>query len=378
MPEPAVTPEAGSSGGDEEFRSQSNKPGIISYAQNAEDVRLWRVFRTKPGGFYVDVGAGDPERHSVTKLFYDAGWSGLNIEPGPTYPLLVTARPRDANLNVAVSTEEGIADFWISSPDSGLSSFVALDEELTPEGFSFEQTRVRCARLDTLIEEHAAGREIDFLKVDVEGAESDVLHSFHPDETRPTVIVVEAISPIENRPNHGEWEPYLLEHGYVFAAYDGINRFYVPAERSELVDALAYPMSILDRYEPVDAVAHRSREYHALEQHTARLSRENGALATRLRQLEATNVALAGRDAGTADQLMAMQRTVSWRITRPLRSVRRVHLRWAGASRRHQASGAPRVDRPMPGVADHRTRIRASAHAGRRRPGPGRSRCDEA
>ena len=73
------------------FYGRWNEPGR-SYAQNAEDVRLWRVFSRKAHGFYVDVGAGDPALHSVTKLFYDGGWSGVNIEPGPGYEKLVKAR----------------------------------------------------------------------------------------------------------------------------------------------------------------------------------------------------------------------------------------------------------------------------------------------
>ena len=119
----------------------------------------------------------------MTKLFYDAGWSGLNIEPGPLYAELVEARPRDVTLELAVSTREGETDFWVSSPDSGFSGFERLPDELVPEGFSFARKRIRCARLDALIDEHASGRAIDFLKVDVEGAERDVLSSFDPERS---------------------------------------------------------------------------------------------------------------------------------------------------------------------------------------------------
>ena len=230
------------------FRGRWNEPEIVSYAQNAEDVRLWRVFGGKPNGFYVDVGAGDPVLRSVTKLFYDAGWSGINVEPGPSHEELVKARPRDVNLDLAVSTSENEATLWVSAPDPALSAFERPPDELLPKGFSFTRTSVRCARLDALVEEHASGRVIDFLKVDVEGAEREVLTSFDAEAIRPTVVVVEAISRLENLPSHEEWEPLLLDRGYVFAAFDGINRFYVPSEHAELVDTLAYPMSILDRY----------------------------------------------------------------------------------------------------------------------------------
>ena len=89
--------------------------------------------------------------------------------------------------------------------------------------------------------------------------------TFNPEIIRPTVILLEAISPIENRRNHHEWETLLTDHGYSFAAFDGINRFYVTDERADLIDPLAYPMSVLDRYESIDVVAERFRAQRQLE-----------------------------------------------------------------------------------------------------------------
>jgi len=359
----------------DEFRGRGSEPGIVSYAQNAEDVRLWRVFGSKPVGFYVDVGAGDPVRDSVTKLFYDAGWSGLNIEPGPLYAQLVDARPRDVTLELAVGTREGEAEFWISSPDSGFSGFERLPDELVPEGFSFTRTRIRCARLDALIDEHAKGRVVDFLKIDVEGAERDVLSSFDPETIRPTVILVEAIAPLENHPNHEDWESLLVDHGYVFAAFDGINRFYVPSEHAELIDTLAYPISVLDHYETADLISERLRaaqqlehgkqleqEKQHLEQANQQLEREKqhleqanqqverekqhleqanqqleqeletlradfSKLGTDVRRLELESSELAASRDQAAAELSAIRATVSWRVTRPLRAVRGAQLR---------------------------------------------------
>ena len=79
---------------------------VIAYSRNAEDVRLARVFDTS-AGFYVDVGAGDPTEFSVTRLFYDRGWSVINIEPGPAYERLAQQRPRDVNLRLAVGNAGG-------------------------------------------------------------------------------------------------------------------------------------------------------------------------------------------------------------------------------------------------------------------------------
>jgi FkbM family methyltransferase len=250
----------------------------VSSAQNAEDVRLWRVLAERPGGFYVDVGAGDPVVDSVTRLFYEHGWSGVNIEPGPSYPALARARPRDINLNLAIGDEPGPRELWITRPDPALTSFAEPDPAAVP-GMQAERQVVEVARLDDVLSAHARGRAIDFLKIDTEGAEREILASFDPRAIRPTVVVVEAISPSTREPTHDRWEHLLRDADYVPAAFDGVNRFYVPVEHEDLVPALAYPISALDRYESHGLVALRA----------------------------------VARD---------LQSTVSWRITRPLRLVR--------------------------------------------------------
>ncbi|HEX5582441.1 FkbM family methyltransferase [Gaiella sp.] len=292
---------------------------MTSFAQNAEDVRLWRVFASNEAGFYVDVGAGHPVSNSVTKLFYDAGWSGLNVEPGPTFAALAEARPRDTTVDVAISSRSADARMWVTSPPE-LSSLDPTVRERLPPGVSVSEVSVRTTRLDELVAEHAPGRRIDFLKVDVEGAERDVLESFDPRVLRPVVVLVEAISPLAWRPSHDEWELLLLRSGYLFAAFDGINRFYVPEERAELVSALAYPISPLDRYvlpgvpAPPDAAEVSS-----------------GAPAPAPENADVEELERALRDATEA--LTMVESTLSWRVTRPLRAIRRAQRRALPGSR---------------------------------------------
>jgi hypothetical protein len=75
---------------------------MTSYAQNREDVILNRIFKDVKDGFYIDIGAYHPAVASVTKAFYDRGWSGINVEPGSVFDELERARPRDVNLKAAV------------------------------------------------------------------------------------------------------------------------------------------------------------------------------------------------------------------------------------------------------------------------------------
>jgi FkbM family methyltransferase len=97
---------------------------MISYAQNFEDVMLWRALKDIKYGVYIDVGANDPVIDSVTKIFYDQGWSGINIEPIPQwYEKLVAARPRDTNLQLAASSKAGRLSIY-EVADTGLSTSI--------------------------------------------------------------------------------------------------------------------------------------------------------------------------------------------------------------------------------------------------------------
>src|SRR5215471_9401452 len=95
----------------------SARPGIlmsfVSYAQNQEDVMLYRALRDLEQGFYIDVGAQDPIIDSVTKAFYDRRWHGINIEPNEEYfHKLQSERPHDLNLATAVGREPGLIYFY--------------------------------------------------------------------------------------------------------------------------------------------------------------------------------------------------------------------------------------------------------------------------
>ena len=287
---------------------------VVSYAQNAEDVRLWRVFAAKADGFYVDIGAGDPLVDSVTKLFYDAGWCGINIEPGPRFDALAVDRPRDVNLRLAIAAVEGEQDLWVTDPDPGLSSLDEPDTAALPPGFTASRQEVAVCRLETVLMEHAPNRQIDFLKIDVEGAERSVLESFDLRAVRPTVVVVEAIAPLASRPTRHVWEELLLGAEYAFAAFDGINCFYVARETSDLVPAIAYPVSLLDRFVTHDKVALRSELDDAIL--------ERDRLASEAASRYISHLEVAARE--SARLAREMEETLSWRVTRPLRAARRL------------------------------------------------------
>src|SRR6478735_5825192 len=103
---------------------------LVSYAQNHEDILLYRALRHVEHGRYVDLGAAWPTQDSVTRLFYDRGWSGVNVEPNPEFlTALLRERQRDVNLGVAVGATSDTGSFALI-PDTGLST---LDSNLAEQ-----------------------------------------------------------------------------------------------------------------------------------------------------------------------------------------------------------------------------------------------------
>ena len=223
---------------------------MISYAQNFEDVMLYRVFRDQPTGFYVDVGAADPAHHSVTKWFYDLGWSGINVEPRSVFfETLQRERPRDVNLNCGAGAVSGEATFFEMSVTPEWSSFddVARTEAVA-RGEPIVERTLPILTLNDIIERHGEGRTIDFLKIDVEGWEREVVMGLDLSRHRPTVIVIEATHQGTVEPNHAAWEDILTNADYCPVYFDGLNKFYVTRDKIELARHFAVPPNVFDDY----------------------------------------------------------------------------------------------------------------------------------
>jgi FkbM family methyltransferase len=126
---------------------------MISYAQNFEDVLLWRVLKDIRGGAYVDVGACDPTEGSVTRWFYDRGWAGVNIEPIPElHARLERERRRDINILAAAGAAPGRARLRVVRRNLGYSSLhgeAPLPEDLAAETESIE---VEVVTLDSVLD----------------------------------------------------------------------------------------------------------------------------------------------------------------------------------------------------------------------------------
>jgi FkbM family methyltransferase len=219
---------------------------MISYAQNREDVLLRRFFSDREDGFYIDVGANDPVQHSVTKHFYDRGWRGINIEPDKVaYTRLCSQRQRDVNLNVGLSSSDTTLEFLECPSNPELSTFSPEMADIwRKQGVGFAKRTVPVVTLARVCEDHV-DRPIDFLKIDAEAHEREVIEGGDWGRWRPRVILIEETQP-------DQWEPLLLAADYLFAAFDGLNRYYVRAEDRRLLSLFNAPVCHYDDYIPYD------------------------------------------------------------------------------------------------------------------------------
>nr|WP_321983623.1 FkbM family methyltransferase [uncultured Lichenicoccus sp.] len=222
---------------------------FISYAQNFEDVLLWRAIGDIERGFYIDVGAYHPDTHSVTRAFYDRGWSGVNIEPLPDAARrLAAARPRDVTLRIALGAQPAELPFH-RVEGTGLSTLdPAIAGAHAAAGLAVARDSVAVLTLAEICALHAAP-DIHFLKIDVEGAEHAVLQGADLVRYRPWIILVEATAPNSTTETHRDWEPLLVAAEYDFVWFDGLNRYYVARERLDaLAPAFRVPPNVFDDF----------------------------------------------------------------------------------------------------------------------------------
>jgi FkbM family methyltransferase len=216
----------------------------VTYAQNREDLVLEQLLRSVAVGFYVDVGANHPVTDSVTKLFYDKGWCGINVEPHEhLINQLREQRPRDINLQVGIASQPGTLRLFTHGVD-GLSTFSSeLREMYLAQGASrYLENSVNVVTLTEILRKHRPTGDIHFLKLDVEGLELEVLLGGSWLQFRPWVLCLEkGINPQRTAAINA----FLGGWSYFHVFFDGINDFYVANERRQIWEEFSYAHVIL-------------------------------------------------------------------------------------------------------------------------------------
>jgi len=302
---------------------------MISYAQNFEDVILERVFKDKFDGFYVDIGAAHPVIDSVTKHFYDKGWKGINIEPSPQlYNKLKNERSKDINLNIVITTNDGIVDFY-DVPNSGLSSLLE-ENALSIKNNEFQndyngnkvlepaKLSIVSNRLETIFDKYVKDIIIDFLKIDVEGAEKSVIESNNWDKYKPKILIIESTKPNSQILTHGDWEYIILNAGYSFVYFDGLNRFYLRNDLIELKELFSYPPCVFDNFVKYSEIKLQEQHNQLQEQHN-QLQEQHNQLQEQHNQLQEQHNQLQEQHNQLQERYISLLNSYSWRITAPLR-----------------------------------------------------------
>ena len=194
------------------------------FSQDGEDAILLSFFGNKADGFYLDIGAHHPLRFSNTYLFYQQGWRGINIDANPgSMKDFEKIRPRDINLELAISSKGKELDFYMLN-EPALNTFsksLASEREQNPAYHLLEVRSIPCRTLtETLDEFLPEGQIIDFLNVDVEGHEYEVLSSNDWGRFRPNVIIVEELdeSGLMDMEKTNPVRQLLIKNDYRFVA----------------------------------------------------------------------------------------------------------------------------------------------------------------
>lgn len=220
---------------------------IVSYAQNFEDRIIEAFFPDVKAGTYVDVGANHPFYHSVTKIFYDMGWSGINVEPNPMlFEQIAEQRPKDKNLMIGLGNKPGELELRVYHSLDGLEGISTLAKEMKDNYATrtdkntkrFSDVKIQVETLKDALKKQGLNH-IHFLKVDVEGYEYEVLEGNDWEKFRPELICIEA--------NHimKDWRPILKKANYRLVFNDGLNNYYLAEESMKRAEHFDYAQVFL-------------------------------------------------------------------------------------------------------------------------------------
>jgi FkbM family methyltransferase len=191
----------------------------ISWSQSGEDLVLDSLLSGIDKGFFIDLGAHDPVVISVTKLFYDRGWNGINVEANPyRYEELVKFRTRDINLNYAISNEEGFATLYLMSSSSMSTTKSSIAKKLEAEGRTkiVETLNIESKTLRKIFDEFVS-KSVNFMNIDIEGQDLAALESLEFQTLEkckwPEIISLENTLPLSNTLELSS-VTYLLNIGY--------------------------------------------------------------------------------------------------------------------------------------------------------------------
>ena len=171
---------------------KKNKFSRISYSYGSVDLLLEHIFKNQSHGFYIDVGCQHPVMNNNTYLLYKKGWNGINIDlDKKNIDLFNFYRKRDLNINFAISSREGERDLFFYHDKSAINT-VEKSVANYQRAQVKEIKKVKTKTLNSIIENSKSNNlTIDFVSIDVEGHELDVIKGFDLKKYKPKVVIIE-------------------------------------------------------------------------------------------------------------------------------------------------------------------------------------------
>ncbi|MGK2912321.1 MAG: FkbM family methyltransferase [Sphingobium sp.] len=276
-----------------------------SYAQNFEDVILWRALKDVTEGFFIDVGAHHPIKDSVSKAFSNSGWKGIHVEPIPFYAeLLRNDRRNDTVIQSVVSNIRGLIEFY-NIEGTGLStSLKTIADQHSQNNFQYSTLVVSSITLDDVFA-LCPDQEVHWLKIDVEGMEQSVLQGWKDYRRRPWIIVIESTHPGTQVSNYSEWEILILEKQYKHVYSDGLNRFYLSIDHVEMEEIFSYPPNIFDGFQLAPESDH---VIEIVRDHQNRIGSLEARIADHAQAAQSEKDELLARAELDAEQILAASR----------------------------------------------------------------------
>lgn len=206
-------------------------------SQYGEDCYLFELFDGKLDGFYIEVGAYDGYRYSVTYPFEAMGWTGLLVEPIPDrFERARTRRPGSRVVNAALAGpgSTGTCTFnVVDGNDIAMLSYLAPNaanmRDIRQSGAVTKSVTVPLSTMDAMLAEHQG--PIDVAVLDVEGGEIELLKGFDLLKHKPRVLMIEEGIPAPTSPTM----QYLAKFPYTPVGYMWINRVYIHKDEKELI-----------------------------------------------------------------------------------------------------------------------------------------------
>ena len=197
-----------------------NKKPNYHYAEFAEDIMVNRIFKNYNAGIYVDIGAYHPQKGSLTHSLYKKGWRGINIDISKTsIDLFNIARPKDLNINSAISNFNGETFYYENSPINQQNSLI-MDNE------NQKKVKINCNTLNYVLEKNNIIK-VDYINIDTEGTELQILHGIDFKKYKPLLFTIEENSFNLNDPSKLKKISFMQKNNYELINIIGVTMFFV-------------------------------------------------------------------------------------------------------------------------------------------------------